>query len=96
MKQPEHLRWLKANGHDLGALTGTDTKALAAVAAAWELYAYEGSSDVLLAIGILTRRMQSKTRPLARELAAFAMDWGDRERLWPLVEGEHQRLFEGL
>lgn len=95
MKTPEHLKWLKANGHDLGAFTGTDIRALAAVAATWELYAYTGDDEVLLAIGLLTRRMQRKTRPFARELAAFVMDWSDRDRLWPLVEAEFQRITEG-
>jgi hypothetical protein len=29
--------------------------------------------------------MQPKCRFFARELIAFVLDWGDRERLWPLV-----------
>jgi hypothetical protein len=82
----EHLRWLKANGHSLAPLTGTDTRALEAIAATWMLYAHTRSSGLLRAVAILAREMQVSTRPLARELIAWAMDWGDRDALWPAVE----------
>lgn len=82
---PEHLQFLKSSGHSLAPLTGTDSKALQAIAACWTLYAYTHSSDVLYAVRLLLREMQPKTRPLARELIAWAMDWNDRDRLWPLV-----------
>lgn len=85
-KRPEHLRWLVANKHDLAFLTGTDFKALAAVAALVELYAYTGHLSALRAAGVAVAEMQASARPLARELIAFVMDWGDRERLWPHVE----------
>jgi len=85
---PEHLKWLRANGHNLAPLTGTDTKALAAVAACWELYAYTRSERVLKAARELAAEMQDSTRPLARELIAYAMDWSDRDKLWPLTAGE--------
>jgi hypothetical protein len=32
--------------------------------------------------------MQESTRWIARELIPFALNWDDRERLWPLVAGE--------
>lgn len=81
--QPEWAKWLRANKHDLAPLTGTDRKALAAIAECWQLYAYTGTECVLRAISELLKVMQPKTRHLARELIAYAMDWGDRDRLWP-------------
>lgn len=81
----EHLRWLRANGHGLGALTGTDHRALEAIDRCWELYAHTGSERVLAAVAGLIGEMQPSTRFFARELIARAMDWGDRDRLWPLV-----------
>jgi len=35
--------------------------------------------------------MQTKCRPFARELIAQALDWGDRDRLWPLVQPSSER-----
>lgn len=81
----EHLRWLKANDHDLGILTGTDYRALEAIDRCWELYSYTRTDDVLEAIRLLLRELQPKCWHLARELIAKAMDWSDRGRLWPLV-----------
>jgi len=40
-------------------------------------------------VRVLVRIMQVHTRPLARELIPFVLDWGDRERLWPLVQVTH-------
>lgn len=79
-----HLVWLRANKHDLGPLTGTDHKALRAVDACWELYAYTGGVNVRQAAMALVNEMQPSTRYLARELIARHLDWGDRDRLWPL------------
>jgi hypothetical protein len=81
----EPLRWLAANGADLAPLTGTDTKALLAIAACWELFAYTRSNRVLDAIRSLLSEMQASTAPLTRDLIARAMDWSDRDRYWPLV-----------
>lgn len=78
------IRWLVANKHDLAPLTGTSTKALKAVAHLWQLYAYSRDEAVLSAIGLLVPSLGSCSG-LARELAAWAMDWDDRERLWPRV-----------
>lgn len=96
----EHLRWLKAiMGKDsyrpegpgglptLAALTGTDYKALEAIDRLWALYCYcDNQQYVLIAIAYAATQMQESTRPLARELIAHALDWGDRDRLWPQVE----------
>lgn len=84
--RPEHLRWLKANKHHLGALTGTDFRALAAIDACWQLYPHaDEPAQVLAAVRLLLTQMQDKTHYLARELIARSMDWGDRDRLWPLI-----------
>lgn len=87
----EHLRWLKANGHNLGALTGQDTSALAAINYCWELYArgdLAGQDAALSAVTALLPGMQEKCWPLAKELIAHQMDWPDRDRIWPKVTME--------
>lgn len=86
-------QWLKANGHDLAPVTGTDSRALAALEQMWELYAYTRSADILKAIALVLRRMQETTRHLGIELAAKAMDWTDRDALGPMVL---QRAKEGV
>ena len=73
----------------LAALTGTDARALDAIVACWTVYAYTGDPFVFEAVRVLVRIMQVHTRPLARELIPFVLDWGDRERLWPLVQVTH-------
>lgn len=85
------LRWLGARQCDLAPLTGTDTKALLAIAYCWRLYAYTRSPGVLDAIRNLLREMQPKCAPLTRDLIAWAMDWSDREKLWPIVWGGNIR-----
>ena len=85
---PEHLKWLAFNGHDLAPLTGQDYRALAAVAACWQLYACgdsAGMSGALEAVRALLPAMCPHNRHLAKELIAFALDWPDRDRLWPEV-----------
>jgi hypothetical protein len=87
-KTPEHLRWLKLNGHSLGPLTGQDHRALAAIAACWQLYFSgdtNGQAGAITAVRALLPAMQSKCWPMARELIAFAGEWSHRDQLWPLV-----------
>jgi hypothetical protein len=79
----------------LAELTGTDYRALEAIDRAWELLSVTRADSLLTAIALLAREMQPKMRPLARELAARAMDWGDRERYWPEVERTIQQFYEG-
>lgn len=81
----EPLRWLRAQGHDLAPLTGTDTKALLAIAACWDLFAFTRNEQVLRAIWLLLGEMQISTAPLTRDLIARSMDWSDVERLWGIV-----------
>lgn len=78
------VKWLRANGHSLAPLTGTDYRSLRAMAHVWDLYAYTGSSAVLSAARAIAEEMQASTRHLARELIARSMEWGDRDRIWPL------------
>lgn len=85
MARPEHLKWLKANGHDLGPLTGTDVCALHAVAACWTLYTVEPRPSVIEAVARLVLVMQPSTRHLARALIPWAMDWSDEGPIWTLV-----------
>lgn len=61
---------------------------LAAIAACWELYAsgdMGGQRGAIEAVRALLPAMQEKCWPMARDLIAFALDWGDRDRLWPRV-----------
>ncbi|HKW09201.1 MAG TPA: hypothetical protein VJO33_02410 [Gemmatimonadaceae bacterium] len=72
----------------LARLTGQDRRALAAVAACWQLYASsdeDGAEGALSAIRCLLPAMQRSAWPVARELIAYAMDWSDRELLWSKV-----------
>jgi len=69
-------------------LTGTDARVLDAIAPCWVIYAYNRDPHALDAVRKLLPMMQKSTRPFARELIAWAMDWGDRETIWPLVNGE--------
>lgn len=89
MRDPASPLQLPA-GYTLGMLTGQDNRALTAIAACWELYASsdeDGERGALVAVRALLPAMQEKCRPFARELIPFALDWHDRERLWPLVAG---------
>lgn len=72
----------------LAALTGQDVRALNAIVACWELYACsdeDGQSGAIAAARALLPAMQQSTQWIARELIPYALDWGDRERLWDLV-----------
>lgn len=74
--------WLRENGFNLGALTGTDAKALAAAIHIIELYAYTGDEGLLHAFGVVVLQMQPTTRRFAYHAIAHVMDWPDRARLW--------------
>jgi hypothetical protein len=76
-------------GLTLGALTGQDDRTLDAIAACWMLYAGsddDGAQAALSAVRCLLPALQPQCRPFARELIAWALDWPDRDRLWPLVQ----------
>lgn len=80
----EPFRWLRANGHSLGALTGQDGRVLLALAACWQAYAgadEEGRRAVWAGAVALFGAMQPKVMYLGIELVAWAMDWSDRDRL---------------
>ena len=72
----------------LAALTGTDVRVLDAFVPCLVLYAHTGDREVLRAAGLLLPQMQRGTKWIAQELIAFALDWPDRDRLWPLITGE--------
>jgi hypothetical protein len=72
----------------LGMLTGQDTRAIEVFVSALELYANsdgDGQRAGLAAMKAALGGMQQKCHVIARELIPFVLDWGDRERLWPLV-----------
>lgn len=85
-KDPESPSLLKKGS--LAALTSQDMRACSAIVACFELYAgsdLDGQQGALEAVRALLPAMQPSTRWIARELIPFALDWADRERLWPLV-----------
>lgn len=87
------LVWLAARGWDLAPLTGQDRPALEAVAHCWRLWGTsdeDGRRAALGAIAALVGGMQEVAWPMARELAAHALDWGHRGELWPLVCEEYE------
>jgi len=75
----------KLSKGSLGALTGTDAKALNAFVACLQLYAYTGNKEPLDAARAVLVEMQDSTRWIARELIPFVLEWHDRERIWGLV-----------
>jgi hypothetical protein len=81
----EHIRWLRANHYDLAPLTGTDRKALDAIAACWQLYAYERCAWTLDAVALLLVSMQPKNHHFAMHLIPWAMDWNDEGPVWTMV-----------
>lgn len=76
--------WLTANlgKHCLGALTGSDWKAITAAVHILEAYAYDNSRVNLAAFACVVSRMQKSTQHLAYHLIAMILDWGDRESVW--------------
>ena len=87
MATKEHIKWLKANGHgpSLAMLTGTDARALDAIAACWTLYSVERDPAAIQAAALLVSMMQPKCRPIAKALIPWAMDWSDEGTVWALV-----------
>jgi hypothetical protein len=82
----EYVKWLKANKHNLGDAdrhrpprAGGNRRLLASLRARMTRSRFWPPS-----VSLLTQ-MQDKTHYLARELIARAMDWGDRDKLWPRV-----------
>jgi hypothetical protein len=101
MTEPKDwLEWARACADDphspskltrdhLGMLTGQDKRALGAVAACWELYASSdeaGQHAAIYAIRMLLVGMQPKCWFFIRELIPYALDWGDRDRLFALID----------
>jgi hypothetical protein len=79
------LRWLRANKHDLAPLTGQDTRALLAIAAAWRLYCnsdHDGQRATLRAIDELLRCMQPKCWRFAKAVIPWAADWSHERQWW--------------
>lgn len=78
-------KWLRANGLNLGALTGQDWPALRASA---EILAYYARSDseaephLLSAFRSVVMVMQPHCRRFAYHAIAAAMDWHARPIIW--------------
>lgn len=77
------LWWLRANGHDLAGVTGSERRALIAIAWCWDIYSVSSDQkSVLDAVRALLRAVQQKHHPLVRELIARSLDWSDRGPVW--------------
>lgn len=77
--------WLRANGQNLGALTGQDWAALRAAAECMGLYARcdsHAEANALVAFKSCVLSMQPSTRYLAFHAIAHLLDWGDRAVIW--------------
>lgn len=76
--------WLQGNlgKNSLGALTGTDVRALYAAVQTIELYSYNREQSVLEAFAKIVRCMQPSTREFAFHAIAQVMDWSDRSWVW--------------
>jgi hypothetical protein len=96
VKEQTWDQWLRACSRDpysptkitraaLGAITGTDSRALHAIAACWELYSVSGREVVLDAVPPLLTQLQPKCWRFAKELIARSMNWEDRDRVWSLL-----------
>jgi hypothetical protein len=81
------LTWLRLNlgRRALGALTGTDSKALAAAVHLIRLYAYNGHQPVLEAFRLVVLEMQPSTRQFAFHAIAYVADWDTRFTWWALA-----------
>ena len=81
------MTWLRLNlgVGALGALTGTDAKALTAAVHIMELYAYAGDESLLDAFRVVVLQMQPTTREFAYHTIAQVLNWSDRARLWSLA-----------
>jgi len=88
------LVWLRANKHNLAPLTGTDVKALLAIAYSWRLYSYTRRDEVIFAVAQLLRTMQPKCWRYAKALIPWAMDWSDELPVWFRVLDSDPRLEE--
>lgn len=85
----------KLDKNSLAPLTGQDTSALDAITACWQLYARsdsDGRAAALAAVRALLPAMLPHNRWIARELIPFALDWNDRDHLWPLVIRSQEKL----
>lgn len=88
----EPLRWLRLNHHDLAPLTGTDTRALLAIAACWRLYFNaDDQPSVIVAVVALLQSLQPKCWRLAKALIPWAGDWSHEAPVWLQVIEANQR-----
>lgn len=69
-------------GTATGALTGTDMRALCAVAGLMNLYAYTRDESLLPHFKTYVEMMQRKTRWFAFHVVASQLDWSDRAEVW--------------
>lgn len=107
LNAPENwLAWLRATQKDphspceargsLGMITGTDARALRAIAAAWALCSHYDGDPVhlagLAAVRAILPTLQRSCWPFARELIAQSLEWHTRDRLWPLVVSDEDDL----
>jgi hypothetical protein len=77
--------------HPLAPLTGQDYQAYKTFLHALQLYSYcdgEGSKHAMMCMQHAVMAMQPHTRWIARASIPHVLDWGDQQKLWPLIAGE--------
>lgn len=78
-------KWLRANGWNLGGLTGQDWPALRAAVSIVELWSSaddEGRTQAAIAFNACVRAMQPELRRLAYHAIAHVGDWSHRQQFW--------------
>jgi hypothetical protein len=77
------VTWLRLNlGRHGFDLTGTDARALAAIAHVLELYANSRNPAVLVAFAACVRELQPANYELAYHAIAWTMEWDSRPAVW--------------
>lgn len=89
------LKWLKDNGHKLGALTSGDVDALLAsvqLVTVWARGAGEHDEQIAKTWGVLVSMMQPQCRQWAFHGVAHVLDWNDRYVMWAEAFGDEAPL----
>jgi len=85
---PSRIGLEQSNKSPLAPLTGQDYQAYRTFLHALELYGYcddEGRRHALICMQHAVRAMQPHTQWIARASIPHLLDWGDQQKLWPLI-----------
>ena len=88
---PSRIGLEQPNKRPLAPLTGQDYQAYRTFLHALELWGYcddEGRGHALMCMQHAVSAMQPHTRWIARASIPHLLDWGDQQKLWPLIVTE--------